>query len=139
MSEQRKLLHTINCPVRWGDMDALGHVNNTVYFQYFEQVRINWLESISALEAVSAGDTGIVIINADCTFLKPVVYPAELEVSLFGGAPRRSSFVAYYEIRDAGRHDMLYATGSTKIVWVDRVREKSLPLPGFIRDLLPAN
>jgi len=30
--------------VRWGDMDALGHVNNTVYFRYFEQIRIEWIE-----------------------------------------------------------------------------------------------
>ncbi|MGI9301438.1 MAG: acyl-CoA thioesterase [Gammaproteobacteria bacterium] len=137
MSEQHKLLHTIICPVRWGDMDAIGHVNNTVYFRYFEQVRINWLERIGAADAVSAGETGIVIINAECTYLKPIIYPAKLEVSMSGGRPGRSSFVAYYEIRDAAERDTLFATGSSKIVWVDRVNEKSIPLPAFIRSLLP--
>ena len=33
-------------PIRWGDMDAFGHVNNTVYFRYMEQVRISWFEQI---------------------------------------------------------------------------------------------
>jgi acyl-CoA thioester hydrolase len=36
-------------PVRWGDMDAYGHVNNTVYFRYMEQVRVEWLEQMGSV------------------------------------------------------------------------------------------
>ena len=43
--ENKRLLHTVTTPIRWGDMDAMGHVNNTVYFRYMEQARIEWLES----------------------------------------------------------------------------------------------
>ena len=46
MSEHKKLVHTERIPVRWGDMDAMGHVNNTVYFRYMEQTRICWFEKL---------------------------------------------------------------------------------------------
>ena len=44
----RKLLHTTTIKMRWGDMDALGHLNNTYYFRYMETARLEWLESINA-------------------------------------------------------------------------------------------
>ena len=46
LPEHKKQVHEMVIPIRWGDMDAMGHVNNTVYFRYMEQARIEWLESI---------------------------------------------------------------------------------------------
>ena len=46
LPEQKKLTHEMVIPIRWGDMDAMGHVNNTIYFRYFEIVRIEWFDSI---------------------------------------------------------------------------------------------
>ena len=51
-------------PIRWGDMDAFGHVNNTVYFRYMEQVRISWFEQLG-LAGSNADGQGPVIVNAD--------------------------------------------------------------------------
>ena len=45
---RRKLVHTEIIPIRWGDMDAMGHVNNTVYFRYMEQARICWFDATRA-------------------------------------------------------------------------------------------
>ncbi|MEP7084173.1 MAG: thioesterase family protein, partial [Betaproteobacteria bacterium] len=42
MINERKLVLLENIPIRWGDMDAMGHVNNTIYFRYMEQVRVSW-------------------------------------------------------------------------------------------------
>jgi acyl-ACP thioesterase len=47
----RRLLHTSRQIVRWGDMDFYGHVNNTVYFRYFEQARVEWLEQAGFVSA----------------------------------------------------------------------------------------
>jgi len=70
----RKLVHVEKIPVRWGDMDAMGHVNNAVYFRYMEQARIAWFETlVPRAEAWSA--MSIVIVNASCTFRKPINYP----------------------------------------------------------------
>ena len=40
----KQFVHSMRIPIRWGDMDAMGHVNNTVYFRYIESARIAWLE-----------------------------------------------------------------------------------------------
>jgi hypothetical protein len=46
MQSQRKLVQTCLIPIRWGDMDAYGHVNNTIYFRYMEQARVEFLERL---------------------------------------------------------------------------------------------
>jgi acyl-CoA thioester hydrolase len=121
----RLLVHTSRQPIRWGDMDMLGHVNNTVYFRYMEQARIEWLQALCDGEATYA-DSGPVIVNASCTFREPLVYPGEVEVRMFLGDPGRTSVGSFYEIRMNGR---CYAEGAAKIVWVDLASGRSVPLP----------
>lgn len=135
MEHPHQLVHRILIPVRWGDMDAYGHVNNTVYFRYAEQARIEWLESLG-VRVVPDQDQGPVIINASCTFLKPVTYPATIEVRTLVGKPGRSSIPTYFEMRCEGS-DELYAEGASKMVWWNPRTGKSLDLPDFIRELYP--
>jgi acyl-CoA thioester hydrolase len=134
MDHPRTQLYATRIPVRWGDMDALGHVNNTVYFRYMEQARIEWLESLG-LRVEAGRSDGVVIVNASCTFLVPITYPATVEVRLFAGDPGRSSIPTYYEMYCAG-DEALYAEGAAKVVWIDGVTGKSAPLPDHIRELL---
>jgi len=134
MDHIRQLVLTSHIPVRWGDMDALGHVNNTVYFRYAEQARIDWLDSIGVRDIVDV-EEGVVIVNASCTFLKPIAYPATVEIRTLIGKPGRSSLPTYYEMRCVGDADTLYAEGASKIVWWNPRTGKSLPLPDFIREI----
>lgn len=137
MEHIRRLLHTTRIPVRWGDMDAMGHVNNTVYFRYAEQSRIEWLESLGY--SLDAGrEQAAVIVNASCTFLVPITYPATVEVRLYGGKPGRSSLPTYYEMR-CGDDDTLYAEGAAKVIWFNPATGKSVPLPDRILATLDAD
>ncbi len=136
MPQQKNLVHIIEIPVRWYDMDAFGHVNNSVFFTYFEQARISWWHSIVPAD-ISFQDTGPVIINAHCTFQKAIIYPETVSVKLFVGSPGRSSYESFYEICSQKNNAILYAEGSTKVVWVDRKLERSIPLPDYIRKHLP--
>ena len=131
MDHPRTLLHTTRIPVRWGDMDALGHVNNTVYFRYMEQARVEWLEALG-LPIEPGRSEGVVIVNASCTFLVPVTYPATVEVQLFAGNPGRSSIPTFYRMFCLGE-DTLYAEGDAKVIWINGVTGKSIPLPDRIR------
>lgn len=133
MEHPHQLVHTSLIPVRWGDMDALGHVNNTVYFRYAEQARIDWLASLGHDDIVEA-EEGPVIVNASCTFLKPITFPATVEVRTLIGRPGRSSLPTFYEMRCVG-DDTLYAEGAAKIVWWNPRTGKSLPLPDSIRGI----
>jgi acyl-CoA thioester hydrolase len=118
-------------------MDALGHVNNTVYFRYMEQARIEWLGEIGCKPG-STGE-GPVIINAHFTFLRQLKYPGEIEVLTYAGPPGRSSFETFVEIRRTDEPDVMSATGGAKVVWVDFASGKSIPLPKQITVLLPAS
>ena len=123
------LVHTSIQPIRWGDMDALGHVNNTVYFRYMEQARIEWLYAHASDGGGYAGGTGPVIANAGCTFLAPLVYPGDCEVRMYLGDLGRTSVGSFYEIWKDGRK---YAEGAAKIVWMDMASGRSMPLPESI-------
>ncbi len=128
-----KLLQTSVCPIRWGDMDAQGHVNNTVFFRYMEQARIDWLDGFGWLSTQRTHN--IVIVHAACTFLLPVVYPGVVETRVYAAEPGRSSIETTYEMRVQG-DDRICAHGSAKLVWVDAVTGKSSPLPDELRAAL---
>ena len=110
-------------------MDALGHVNNTVYFRYFEQARIAWYEG-AGFGVLGTSDVGMVIVDAHAEFLKPVVYPATLDVRMAAHSPGRSSFVTTYTL---SMGDVLYTKGHSRVVWVDHVAGRSVPLPAPLR------
>ena len=133
METKQKLLHVTRVPIRWGDMDAYGHVNNTVYFRYMEQARVEWLEQMKFV--VRPGGDGPVIINAACTFLVPLTYPGTVEVRTYVGSPGRSSFPTFVEMRLDGE-DTIVAEGAAKVVWMDTRTGKSVPLPEEIRSVL---
>lgn len=134
MSAARKLVHSCRIPVRWGDMDAYGHVNNTIYFRYCEEARVGWAESMGFPVRADVGE-GIVIINAACTFLIPITYPATVRVDMFVGEAGRSSFMSWHELRVEG-DDRLYAEGSSKMVWMNHSTGKSAPMPEVLRAFL---
>ena len=128
MTTSRVLVHTSIQAIRWGDMDAFGHVNNTVYFRYMEQARIEWLYA-QAKAVGYTGNDGPVIVNASCNFLLPIVYPGDVETRMYLGEPGRSSIGSFYDIFVAGKK---FADGAAKMVWIDRASGRSVPLPEAI-------
>ena len=127
MEHRRKLVHVTRIPIRWGDMDAYGHVNNTVYFRFMEQARVEWSEGMDV--PGRPGGAGPVIVNASCNFLEPLVYPGDVEVTMHLGHPGRTSVGSYYDIHMGGRK---YADGAAKIVWIDLATGRPVPLPDAI-------
>jgi len=130
MSE-KKLVHVERIAIRWGDMDAMGHVNNTVYFRYMEQARIAWFESLVP-RADAWREIGIVIVNASCNFRRPINYPGTVEVKVFAGPPGGSSMPTFYELI---LENEVYADGAATVVFVGR-DQKPLRIPDDIRSRL---
>ena len=132
--DKLKFLHKIELTVRWGDMDALGHVNNTTYFRYMEQARIDWICNTD-VPLIDDG-IGLVIVTAECNYKKAITYPATVTANMFASEPGRSSFKTWYEIRDKTNTEALYADGSAVCVWVNHKQGRSLKLPETLRSLL---
>lgn len=117
-------------PVRWGDLDAYGHVNNTLYFRYFEEARFQWmLEKGLPLKS----DTHPVVVTIGCTFLRPIFYPETLRIDVFLSEPGRSSFMVTYRVYTLSQETPA-AEGYSKVVWVSSVGGKSVPLPDQVRN-----
>ncbi len=114
-------------------MDALGHVNNIMYFRYFEQTRLAWFESLGNAP-LGSEELGTVIIDNHAEYLIPVVYPAQLLVQMGGHSLGRSSFISTYTIKQG---DTVTTRGSARVVWIDRTLQKSVPIPDVIRALIP--
>lgn len=131
MSEDKIVVHQKIFDIVWGDMDALGHVNNSKYLDYFQQARIEWLEDLQLDMKQSQGP---VVIQIACTYLKPVIYPAKLTLKNSVHSLGRSSLIMDHELY---QEDILMAEGMSKIVWVDYTKNKSVSLPEKIRDLFP--
>ncbi|HEY3597361.1 MAG TPA: acyl-CoA thioesterase [Paraburkholderia sp.] len=125
----------MSMPIRWGDMDAFGHVNNTVYFRYMEQVRISWLEHLGISGAHSSAQ-GPVIVNASMEFLKQLHYPGDVIGRMTVGKPGRSSFDTGFELTRADDPHTVYARGSARCVWIDYAAAKSVPMPDLLRSTI---
>jgi acyl-CoA thioester hydrolase len=132
--EQRKLVHEMVMSIRWGDMDAMGHVNNTLYFRYFEIIRIEWLHSVAGPPDMNG--EGFVVANAFCNFLRQLEYPGELLARQYVANPGRSSFDTFVTLERIDAPGQLYATGGATVVWVNIPQGKSAPLPERLRLLL---
>jgi acyl-CoA thioester hydrolase len=128
-ADTRKLVHVERIPIRWGDMDAMGHVNNTVYFRFMEQARIGWFDALVP-EQEAWKSTGIVIANAACNFKKPMTYPGTVEVRIFVGAVGGSSVPTFYEMTVG---EVLYADGEATVVFIDMAKQRAVRIPEDIR------
>ena len=131
------LLHTARLPVRWGDQDPLGHVNNARYFSYFDQARIEALDRL--LPGGWTAEAGPILASIRCDFKRPLVHPADLLVRVYGGAPGRTSFPQTYELTVEGDEEAVYAHAEAALVWVSRETGRPVPLPDTLRDALTAD
>ena len=131
---ERRHVHIERIAIRWGDMDAMGHVNNTIYFRYMEQARISWFDALVARQPTRGGAASV-IVNASCTFIKQLVYPGDVAVRMYAGKAGRSSSTS---ARDAAelrpRHGLCGGRGESGL---DRSRAgRSVPLPDRIRQII---
>ena len=131
-------VHSEVMAIRWGDMDAIMHVNNTVYFRFMEQARISWVDSWG-VPSTAAEAEGPVIASASCRFRRPLKYPGKVEVRVYAGKIGRSSMPTYYEIRRTDDQETVYATGAALFVWINNATGRPVAFPEPVRRRLGSN
>jgi acyl-CoA thioester hydrolase len=120
----------VSIPVAWGEMDSLGHVNNIVYFRYFETARMRYLERAGLIDIMKEIGIGPILAKISCTYRIPVHYPDTLtvgtRVSTIGNTHFNMDYLIISEIHGA------VATGDSVIVTFDyRVNAKA-PVPDAV-------
>jgi acyl-CoA thioester hydrolase len=125
-------VHFVSIPIRWGDMDALGHVNNAMYFRYAESGRIAYFATIGADAGLAGGGEGPILADIQCSFLGQVRYPAQLEIGTRTAKLGTKSFTIDAGMFLAG-DDAPVATSRAVVVWFDYDQQTSAPLPEALR------
>lgn len=113
---------------RFADIDANQHVNNVVYFTYFEMVRLDYMGQVGVPGLKVPGKYGPAVISQTCNYRKQVFHPSTLDAGCRAIELRNSSFVVEYELylKDT---DTLVCEGSTVMAWVDFTLPGAIPLP----------
>ncbi len=124
-------------PLRWGDLDAMNHLNNTLYFRLMEEARISWfVENGMMVDVRSESAEGPILAFASCDFLKPMTYPADALVTQTVVRVGRSSMDLDMTIEGDEAPAVLYAKGRNVLVWMDYASGKSIPWPQRLLDAL---
>jgi len=122
----------LSIPVQWGEMDAYGHVNNTVFFRWFEAARIDYLIRCGFAESKTRDDVGAILHSTSCRFRRPVHHPDTIEVGGRAGEVAGDRFTMEYRVVSHSQ-DAVVAEGAGVIVAFDYGARRKAPLPEAVR------
>jgi acyl-CoA thioester hydrolase len=93
--------HIYYCPLRWADMDSLGHVNNVVYVDYLQEARVDMLRVHAPASGGEALAEGVVVVRHEVEFVSPLVFRFEpVRIESWVTEIRAATFTMAYEILD---------------------------------------
>lgn len=128
--------HFLEIPTRWADNDIYGHVNNVVYYAYFDTVVNRYLIDTGVLDIHDGPVIGLVVETA-CRYHAPVSFPATITAGLAVSRLGTSSVTYAIGLFD-GDADQAAADGHFTHVYVDRTTRRPMALPAPFRDALSA-
>lgn len=131
-SNASRVLAAIPLHVRWRDLDAFNHVNNSSYLTFLEEARLQWLRGVPG-EWFNAHAMPV-MAAVELHYRKPIEWPAEIDVLLSCERLGNSSMTIGNRIVDRNDHACVYADGNVVMVWVDPASGASVPLPDAIRN-----
>jgi acyl-CoA thioester hydrolase len=117
--------------VRWRDLDAFNHVNNSKFLSYLEEARLRWMMSLPG-EWIDE-NVAPVVAAATINYRRPIAWPNEIVVELFVERLGNTSLTIGHRILDASNDATLYADGHVVMVWIDRQRGQAAALPDAVR------
>ena len=122
----------VEIPVAWGDMDYFRHVNNIVFFRYFESARIEYLERIGFRELTGESSVGPILASTGCRFRRPLTWPDTVAVGARVTEVGEDRFAMEYRLvsRKSGE---VAAEGTGVLVSFDYAAERKVPLPEAVR------
>ncbi|HOI73361.1 MAG TPA: thioesterase family protein [Syntrophales bacterium] len=123
---------SLEVPVAWGEMDAMGHVNNIVYFRYFESARIAYFEKMGLIDFMKKTGIGPILATTSCRFRIPLTYPDSVLIGAKVVSVEEDRFVMNY-IVVSKKHRKPAAEGEGVIVAFDYRGGKKVPVPEALK------
>ncbi|HEY2824968.1 MAG TPA: thioesterase family protein [Gemmatimonadales bacterium] len=123
---------TVDIPVQWGELDAYGHVNNTVFFRYFESVRVLYLVRSGFAASYERDKIGAILHSTECRFRKALFYPDTVTVGGRAVDVLDDRFIMAYRIVSHAQDDVV-ADGAGTIVSFDYAARVKTAIPPAVR------
>jgi acyl-CoA thioester hydrolase len=120
----------LDMPVKWGELDALNHLNNVQFFKFFEEARIHSF-TVARLPVDSSQAFGPIIAETSCAYKAPVKYPDTLVVGVNDERLGENAWLSRYACVSA-QSGRVVAEGKASIVWVNYTTGKRAPIPDDI-------
>lgn len=127
----------VTIPVAWGEMDVFGHVNNIVYFRYFETARIAYLDAIGFRGEAGAAGAGPILASTHCRFRRALVYPDTVRVGARVRDVQADRFTMEYSIVSDSLRSVA-ADGGGVIVAYDYAAARKMEIPQAVRARIDA-
>lgn len=121
--------------VRWGEMDAFNHVNNTVYFKYFETARIRFMEESGMLDLMEREKVGPILGHIEASFRIPLTYPDRLILCARVQSVGNSSLVVGHMVWSE-QHGKPACYGDGVVVMLDYKTQRKVTIPDAWRKIL---
>lgn len=115
----------------WSDMDAYQHINNAVYFRFFEDIRMAFLEKAGVGEHKDTTQIGPILASTRCDFRAPLTFPDTVQVATMVTDIRSKHFKMKYVVFSESL-DKVAAEGEGLIVYYDYQQQKSCEIPEVI-------
>ena len=123
----------IETPVAWGEMDSLQHVNNIIYFRYFESVRMAYFDALRFWDYMEETGIGPILASTQCRFRIPLTYPDTISAGARIAKVENDRFLMVY-IVFSHRHQRVAAEGDGLIVAYNYREQKKAALPEEIKE-----
>ena len=127
-------LFSTNVEVRFRDLDAMGHVNNAVFFTYFEEGRKHFSKKVFEVSDIS--DFKFIMAHIQCDFIKPIQFNDRVILQMWVKNIGTKSFSFEYRLVDFFDEAMVYATGKSIQVSYDYEKNRSIEVPAKMRERL---
>lgn len=127
----------ITIPVAWGEMDAFQHVNNVIYFKYFESVRIAYFEKMEMMRFMEETGIGPILASTQCRYKVPLAYPDNVSVGTRVSSVEEDRFIMDY-IVVSQKHKTVAAEGEGLIVSYDYRKGAKVLLPEALKQRIKA-
>lgn len=127
----------IDIPIHWGDMDAFQHVNNVMYFRYFESARIAYMAQTHVMEEMKSKQVGPILASTECRYKRPITFPDTLKVGARTIEMGTQDFIQEYAIYSTQQRSVT-TIGKARIVMVDYKTQQKTELSDTIRNAILA-
>jgi len=130
MNRHKKL--NINIDVRFRDIDSMGHVNNAVFFTYFEEGRKAFLHTL--FNIIEPQDYNFILAHISCDFLRPVKLDDSIMLQLWVGEIGEKRFNIKYSLVNSSDESIIYAKGKSVQVFFDYQKNRTAPISKYFME-----